>query len=225
MLNKENFILTKYSNKKCRFVILISGRGSNMQKLVETCKNENWSADISAVISNNPKAAGLDWAKDNYINNISLDSSSYSNRDNFDKDLSIEIDKYSPDYILLAGFMRILGCSFVKKYYGKLINIHPSLLPSFPGLNTHSSAINSGVRIHGCTVHFVSPDLDSGPIIAQGYTNVFPHDTVKNLSERVLKVEHKVFPSVVRWLTLGEVMLDENDKAIILNDHNGLFYL
>lgn len=196
-----------------------------MQKIVETCKNENWSADISAVISNNPRASGLDWAKDNNINSISLDSSSYSDRDKFDSDLSSEIDKYSPDYILLAGFMRILGHSFVKKYYGKLINIHPSLLPAFPGLNTHSNAIASGVRIHGCTVHFVSPELDSGPIIAQGYTNVFTHDTVKTLAERVLMVEHKVLPSVAHWLTLGEVTLNNDNKAIILNDHNGLFYL
>lgn len=196
-----------------------------MQKLVETCNNENWSADISAVISNNPKATGLDWAKEKGLNSISLDSSYYSSRDEFDRDLSIEIDKYSPDYILLAGFMRILSYSFVKKYYGKLINIHPSLLPAFPGLNTHSNAIKSGVRIHGCTVHFVSPELDSGPIIAQGYTNVFSYDDVKTLSERVLKVEHKVLPSVARWLTLSEIMLDEQDKVMILNNHNGLFYL
>ncbi|AFZ83549.1 phosphoribosylglycinamide formyltransferase 1 [Candidatus Kinetoplastibacterium blastocrithidii TCC012E] len=217
--------MTKYSNKKCRFVILISGRGSNMQELIKTCNSDNWPAEISAVISNNPKAAGLDWANNNYINSTYLDSSKYSNRDDFDRDLSIEIDKYSPDYILLAGFMRILGCSFVRKYYGKLINIHPSLLPAFPGLDTHGRAISSGVRIHGCTVHFVSPELDSGPIIAQGYVNVFSKDTVEILSERVLEIEHKVFPSVAHWLTLNEVILDKDDKVSILNNHNGLFYL
>ncbi|MBU4612631.1 phosphoribosylglycinamide formyltransferase [Achromobacter sp. GG226] len=190
-----------------RFVILISGRGSNMRSLVEACAAEGWPAEIAAVIANKADAAGLAWAAERGIPTAVVPHKAYPTRDAFDVALAECIDTFAPDYVLLAGFMRVLTPAFVTRYTGRLVNIHPSLLPAFPGLHTHAQALAIGVQAHGCTVHFVTPVLDHGPIIAQGVVPVLVGDTADDLAERVLGVEHRVYPAVCRWLAEGRVQL------------------
>ncbi|AGF46789.1 phosphoribosylglycinamide formyltransferase [Candidatus Kinetoplastibacterium desouzaii TCC079E] len=214
----------KNHHKNCRFVILISGRGSNMQKIVESSIYGKWPATICAVISNDPSSLGLQWAKDRNIPTDSLDHKNYANRDLFDQALKKKIDEYFPDYVLLAGFMRILSKDFVDHYKHRLINIHPSLLPSFPGLNTHYKAIEKGVKIHGCTIHFVNSELDDGPIIIQGCLSVKSNDDSASLAERVLKIEHKIFPLVCKWLSLGKIVINQENKVEVKGENNLLFY-
>lgn len=176
-------------------VILISGRGSNMQALLEAklpVKNVT-------VISNNPNAAGLEIAKTRGIKTIVVDHRSYPDRTTFDAALSEQIDAYEPDLIALAGFMRILSDGFVNRYQGRLMNIHPSLLPAFPGLGSHARALHEGVKIHGCTVHFVTPKIDYGPIVIQAAVPILSTDTEKTLAARVLQQEHRIYPQAVRW--------------------------
>jgi phosphoribosylglycinamide formyltransferase 1 len=176
-------------------VILISGRGSNMQALLEAelpVKN-------ITVISNNPNAKGLEIAEARGIKTIIVDHRLYPDRATFDTALSEQIDVYQPNLITLAGFMRILSNGFVNRYQGKLMNIHPSLLPAFPGLGTHARALHEGVKIHGCTVHFVTPQIDYGPIVIQAAVPILAGDTVKTLSARVLQQEHRIYPQAVRW--------------------------
>jgi len=176
-------------------VILISGRGSNMQALLEAklpVKNVT-------VISNNPNAAGLEIAKTRGIKTIVVDHRSYPDRTTFEAALSEQIDAYQPDLISLAGFMRILSDGFVNRYQGRLMNIHPSLLPAFPGLGSHARALHEGVKIHGCTVHFVTPKIDHGPIVIQAAVPIFSTDTEKTLAARVLQQEHRIYPQAVRW--------------------------
>lgn len=192
-----------------KIVILISGRGSNMQALL-TAKLP---CQIAAVISNVAEAAGLDIAKKLNIPTHLVAHRDYTDRSSFELALSKKIDDYRPDFIILAGFMRILTEQFVNNYRGKLINIHPSLLPAYAGMNTHERALKDGVKIHGCTVHFVTPDLDHGPIIVQAAVPVLGHDTVQTLSQRVLGEEHVIFPEAVRWLCSGQTSLDENGKV------------
>ena len=190
-----------------RIVILISGRGSNMQALLKVAAAQNWPAQIAAVISNQPSAAGLDVARAAGIAALSLNHRDYPDREQFDVALAELIDRYSPDVIVLAGFMRILTPAFVTKYFGRLINIHPSLLPSFPGLHTHQQAIDAGVKFHGATVHFVTAELDHGPIIAQAVVPVLDNDTEDTLAERVLEQEHQIYPQAVHDLILGRLQL------------------
>ena len=190
-----------------RIVILISGRGSNMQALLKVAAAQNWPAQIAAVISNQPSAAGLDVARAAGIAALSLNHRDYPDREQFDVALAALIDRYSPDVIVLAGFMRILTPAFVAKYFGRLINIHPSLLPSFPGLHTHQQAIDAGVKFHGATVHFVTAELDHGPIIAQAVVPVLDNDTEDTLAERVLEQEHQIYPQAVHDLILGRLQL------------------
>lgn len=190
-----------------RIVILISGRGSNMQALLKVAAAQNWPAQIAAVISNQPSAAGLDVARAAGIAALSLNHRDYPDREQFDVALAELIDRYSPDVIVLAGFMRILTPAFVAKYFGRLINIHPSLLPSFPGLHTHQQAIDAGVKFHGATVHFVTAELDHGPIIAQAVVPVLDNDTEDTLAERVLEQEHQIYPQAVHDLILGRLQL------------------
>ncbi|ADU91006.1 phosphoribosylglycinamide formyltransferase [Taylorella equigenitalis] len=193
-----------------RFVILISGRGSNMKAIVERAKiNKN--IEIVAVISHNSKSLGLNWAKENgiHVEYVPLPQEKGYDRAQFDYELLNKVLAYSPDYVLLAGYMRILNSSFVDGLEGRLINIHPSLLPSFAGLDTHERALKTGVCVHGCTVHFVNPQLDDGPIIAQGVVPVFKSDSAQTLADRVLKVEHQVYPTVVEYLTQGIVRIDD----------------
>ena len=186
-----------------KIVILISGRGSNMQALLEAklpCR-------VAAVISNRADAEGLSFAKAHGIPTDVVEHRDYPDRDSFDAALARKIDSYHPDFVALAGFMRILTPNFVAHYHGKLINIHPSLLPAYGGLDTHARALRDGVRIHGCTVHFVTPDLDHGPIIIQAAVPVMRDDTVQTLAARVLREEHRIYPQAMRWLCTGQIEL------------------
>jgi phosphoribosylglycinamide formyltransferase-1 len=190
-------------------VILISGRGSNMQALLEAalpCR-------VSAVISNKATAAGLTIAKTHGITTAVIDHRSFPDREAFDAELANKIDSFKPDFVLLAGFMRVLTAGFVSRYHGKLINIHPSLLPAYPGLDTHARALKDGVRIHGCTVHFVTPDLDHGPIIAQAAVPVLQYDSPSTLANRVLHEEHRLYPQVLRWLCTDQVELTATGRV------------
>jgi phosphoribosylglycinamide formyltransferase-1 len=187
-------------------VILISGRGSNMEALIEA----KLPARIAAVISNRPNAPGLEIARKHGLETIVLDQLSYSGREAFDAALAKAIDAYRPDLIALAGFMRILGDDFVNRYPGRLINVHPSLLPAFPGLHTHGRALQEGVKIHGCTVHFVTAQMDRGPIIVQAAIRVLPDDTEQTLAARVLRQEHLIYPEAVRWFMEGRLRISES---------------
>ncbi|MDO8350318.1 MAG: phosphoribosylglycinamide formyltransferase [Gallionella sp.] len=191
-------------------VILISGRGSNMQALLTA--NANYR--IAAVISNRADAGGLTFAQVHGIPTAVVAHRDHPDRDSFDAALAEVIDRFEPDFVILAGFMRILRAGFVTLYLGRLINIHPSLLPSYTGLHTHARALQDGVKIHGCTVHFVTPDLDHGPIIIQAAIPVLADDTEHTLSARVLHEEHRIFPQAVRWLCAGQIELSKDAKVI-----------
>lgn len=191
-------------------VILISGRGSNMQALLEA---DLPGSHITAVISNKADASGLEIARQHGIATQVLSHRDYPDRDSFDAALSAVIDGYQPDLVVLAGFMRILTAGFVERYYGKLINIHPSLLPSYGGLDTHERALKDGVKIHGCTVHFVTPDLDHGPIIIQAAVPVLADDTAKTLAARVLREEHRIYQQAVNWFCNDHLSLRPDGKV------------
>jgi phosphoribosylglycinamide formyltransferase 1 len=192
-------------------VILISGRGSNMQVLAEA----GLPLQVTAVISNRPDARGLAIAREHGIRTVVVDHRLYAERDAFDAALAGEIDALRPDLVLLAGFMRVLGGRFVARYAGRLLNIHPSLLPAFPGLHTHRRALAEGVRIHGCTVHFVTTSLDHGPIIIQAAVPVFDDDTEETLAARVLREEHIIYPLAVRWYVEGKVNLLPDGRVCV----------
>ncbi len=185
-------------------VILISGSGSNMAAIVQAAHKNHWreryGAQVAAVISNKPQAAGLVWARDHRVPTATLDHTAYASREAFDTALGAEIDRYQPTLVVLAGFMRILTPGFVQRYAGRLINIHPSLLPAFTGLNTHQRALDMGCRFAGCTVHRVTAELDHGDILDQAVVPVLPGDTAKSLADRVLTQEHIVYPRVVERL-------------------------
>lgn len=191
-------------------VILISGRGSNMEAIVKAAQNEAWPAKIAAVISNRPEAGGLDFAKSHGIETAVLDHRSFKDRASFDAKLVELIDSYKPDLVVLAGFMRILTGNFVRHYEGRLLNIHPSLLPLFPGLHTHEQALEAGVSEHGATVHFVTEALDHGPMVIQASVPVLPGDTPDTLAQRVLKQEHVIYPRAVRWFIDNRLSISEN---------------
>ena len=184
-----------------RLVILISGRGSNMQALLQA----RLPATVSAVVSSNPQAAGLELARQRGVPTATVDHHDYPDRDAFDRALAAQIDRHAPDLVVLAGFMRILGTWFVQRYAGRLINVHPSLLPAFTGIHTHRRALAEGVKLHGCTVHFVTAELDHGPIIAQAAVPVLPDDDEDSLAARVLAQEHRILPQAVRWFLEGRL--------------------
>jgi phosphoribosylglycinamide formyltransferase-1 len=194
-------------------VILISGRGSNMEAIVRSAQAEQWEsvlqARIAGVISNRPNAAGLAIARDLGVPTLALDHKIYATREAFDAALAQAIDAWQPDLVLLAGFMRVLTAGFVGRYSGRLMNIHPSLLPSFAGLDTHQRALDTGVKIHGSTVHFVTPDLDDGPIIIQAAVPVLPQDDASTLATRVLQQEHRIYPLAVRWFVEGQLQVEQ----------------
>lgn len=181
-------------------VILISGRGSNMQAIVQACHAERWNARIAAVVSNRSDAAGLAFAQTHAIATAVVDHREFASREAFDAELARGVDGFAPDLLLLAGFMRILTPQFVQRYAGRLVNVHPSLLPSFTGLHTHRRALEAGCKVAGATVHFVTHELDHGPIIAQAVVPVLPADTEETLAARVLEREHMIYPRAVRWL-------------------------
>jgi len=189
-----------------RTVILLSGRGSNFKALLDA----NLPVEFTAAISNRPDAAGLDYARARGIPAVALDHKNFSSREAFDDTLISEIEKAGADLVVLAGYMRILTKPFVERYAGRLINIHPSLLPMFPGLRTHESALAEGVKIHGCTVHFVTPELDHGPIIIQAAVPVLANDTPDTLAARVLVQEHRIYPQAVRWFAEGKLVISDS---------------
>ncbi|MDA8521838.1 phosphoribosylglycinamide formyltransferase [Acidovorax sp. NCPPB 4044] len=188
-------------------VILISGGGSNMAAIVRAARAQDWAgrhgAQVAAVLSNKADAAGLAWARQQGIATGALDHKAYPSREAFDEALAQQIDAHAPALVVLAGFMRILTPGFVARYAGRLLNIHPSLLPAFPGLHTHQRAIDAGCKVAGATVHLVTPELDSGPILAQGVVPVLPGDTAADLSARVLAQEHTIYPAAVERFLLS----------------------
>ncbi|MBC7414511.1 MAG: phosphoribosylglycinamide formyltransferase [Herminiimonas sp.] len=190
-------------------VILISGRGSNMQAVVEAAAAEGWPARIAAVISNRADAAGLEFARAHGIPTAVVASKGYATRDAFDAALQLAIDGFEPDLVVLAGFLRILTAQLVDHYVGRMLNIHPSLLPSFPGLATHRQALAAGVKVHGASVHFVTADLDHGPIVAQSAVPVLADDTEETLALRVLEQEHLIYPRAIAWFVEGRLNLDK----------------
>ncbi len=185
-----------------RVVILISGRGSNMRALLEA----DLPVEFACVISNRAEAKGLEIAATHGVPTRVLNHRDYPDRAAFDTALAAEIDHHAPDLVILAGFMRVLSDAFVQRYERRLINIHPALLPAFPGLDTHERALAGGVKLHGCTVHFVTPVVDAGPILAQSAVPVLPDDTPASLSARVLEQEHRIYPMAVRWFAQGRVI-------------------
>jgi phosphoribosylglycinamide formyltransferase-1 len=191
-----------------KLVILISGRGSNMEAIIRTCADEGWAAQVAAVIANRPDAAGLEFAASHGIATAVVDHRQFEGRDSFDAALAQTIDSFAPDLVVLAGFMRVLTAGFVDHYAGRMLNVHPSLLPSFPGLKTHQQALDAGVRLHGASVHFVTSQLDHGPIVAQAAVPVEAGDTPAMLAERVLAIEHIIYPRAVRWFVEGRLALD-----------------
>lgn len=195
-----------------RVVVLISGRGSNMRALLTA----GLPVRFTAVISNNPDAAGLDFARQQGVSTAVVNHRDYPDRPSFDAALAMEIDRHEPDLVVLAGFMRVLTDGFVNRYLGRLINIHPALLPAFPGLDTHARALAAGVKIHGCTVHFVTPQVDDGPIIVQAAVPVLADDTPTSLAARVLEQEHRIFPLAVGWFAAGRLITRE-DGTIALD--------
>lgn len=183
-----------------RLVILISGRGSNMRSIIEAINHQQLDATVAAVISNRPDAAGLEYASSQSIPTKTVDHKAFADRDSFDKALAKQIDEFNPDYVILAGFMRILTAEFVEHYQNKLINIHPSLLPKFKGLDTHQRAIEAGEQEHGASVHFVTAELDDGPVIMQAKVKVMADDSAQTLAARVLEQEHQLYPAAIQKL-------------------------
>lgn len=197
-------------------VILISGRGSNMEAVVRALDAEKWPARIAAVISNKADAKGLEFAQSRGIPTAVVPSKEFASRAEFDAALQETIDRYAPDLVVLAGFMRILTAPFVEHYAGRMLNIHPSLLPLFPGLHTHQQALDAGVAEHGATVHIVTAELDHGPAIAQARVPVLPGDTPEDLAARVLVEEHKLYPYAVCLFVEDRVVV-EGDSVRLLD--------
>lgn len=210
-------------------VVLISGRGSNFVAIAQACERENWAAEgirISLVLSNRPDAAGLERAKEMGIETAVVDHKAFETREDFERAMIEIIDKHNPDVVVLAGFMRVLTPVFVDHYEGKILNIHPALLPLFKGLDTHNRALQAGVRVHGCTVHFVSSELDGGAIIGQAVVPVLASDDADTLARRGLRLEHILYPRAVKAVASGKVKLvdgrtvtdDETAKSLAVFD-------
>ena len=191
-----------------RIVILISGRGSNMEAIVGRCVEQGWPAQVVAVIANKADAGGLSFAAGHGIATVVVDHKAFTTREAFDAALSRAVDAFEPDLLLLAGFMRVLGADFVGRYAGRMMNIHPSLLPAFPGLHTHRRALEAGCKVVGATVHFVTAELDHGPIVMQAAVPVRPGDDEHTLAARVLATEHVISPQSVRWFVEDRLVVD-----------------
>ena len=192
-----------------RIVILISGRGSNMQAIVQRCAEQGWPAQVVAIIANRADAGGLAWAASQGIATAVVDHKAHASRAAFDDSLAAAIDTFKPDLLLLAGFMRVLGAAFVQHYASRMLNIHPSLLPAFPGLHTHRRALDVDCKAVGATVHFVTPELDHGPIVMQSVLPVHVGDDEHTLAARVLATEHVIYPQAVRWFVEGKLQLED----------------
>lgn len=183
-----------------RIVVLISGGGTNLQAIIDACESADYPGKVVGVVSNKAEAYGLTRAQNANIETVTLSHKAFESRESYDQALISNIDQFTPDVIVLAGFMRILTPAFVQHYQGKLLNIHPSLLPKYQGLNTHQRAIDAGDTEHGVSVHFVTAELDGGPVILQAKVPVFDGDTSDDLAERVHEQEHRIYPLVVKWL-------------------------
>jgi phosphoribosylglycinamide formyltransferase-1 len=203
-------------------VILISGRGSNLQAIMEAAGRGALPVDIRAVISNRPQAAGLQRATRAGITTAVVDHTLYADRQAFDRALQACIDHYQPGLVILAGFMRMLSADFVAHYRGRMLNIHPSLLPAFPGLNTHQRVLDAGCEVHGASVHFVTADMDGGPVVLQAHVPVHADDTAASLAARVLDQEHHLYPVAIRWFAEGRLTVNARGQAlfngVILNE-------
>ncbi|MCA5918121.1 phosphoribosylglycinamide formyltransferase [Pectobacterium brasiliense] len=192
-------------------VVLISGHGSNLQALIDACKNGRLKGKIVAVFSNNAEAYGLERAQNADIPTCVLNPEDFADRAAFDAALANKIEQYEPALVVLAGYMRILSPEFVAQFAGKMLNIHPSLLPKYPGLHTHRKALENGDREHGTSVHFVTDELDGGPLILQAKVPVFSDDTEESLSERVKTHEHTIYPMVINWFLNGRLVMRDNE--------------
>jgi phosphoribosylglycinamide formyltransferase-1 len=202
-----------------RVAILISGRGSNMAALIEAARVREYPAEVVLVLSNEPKAGGLTFARSCGIHTEAIDHRSFADRETFAAALEQSLRAAKIDIVCLAGFMRLLATSLVERWRGRMINIHPSLLPSFKGLDTHVRALEAGVKIHGCSVHFVAPELDSGPIIMQAAVPVLDNDDEKALAARVLAMEHRIYPAALKLLAEGRLQL--NGERVTVAGVNG----
>ncbi len=203
-----------------RIVVLISGRGTNLLSLAQSIAEDRWRAQIVGVISDGPDAPGLRYAKQYVLETEVVDFRSYAVRADFDRALAAAIDRREPDFVVLAGFMRVLGREFVDHYAGRLLNIHPSLLPAFPGLHTHRRALEAGVAVHGATVHLVGHEVDSGPIIAQAALAVGAGDDETRLASRVLALEHRLYPMALRWFVEDRVRV-EDGRVVLVEPREG----
>jgi phosphoribosylglycinamide formyltransferase-1 len=196
-------------------VILISGRGSNMEAVVRAAEAQQWPARVAAVISNKPDAGGLAFAASRGIPTAVVANKEFATREAFDAALQETIDRFAPDLVVLAGFMRILTAPFVEHYAGRMLNIHPSLLPLFPGLHTHEAVLAAGHAEHGASVHFVTAELDHGPVVAQARIPVLPGDTPDTLAQRLLAEEHQLYPYAIRLFIEGRLSIENNDVRIL----------
>lgn len=198
-------------------VVLISGRGSNLKAMLEA------GVPVSGVLSNQADAKGLEIAARHGVPTRVVENRAFSSRELFEVALAAEIDRFAPKLVALAGFMRVLAPGFVERYTGRLVNIHPSLLPAFPGLDTHERALAAGVKLHGCTVHYVTSDLDHGPIIVQAAVPVLAGDTPDTLAERVLRQEHHVYPRAIRWFLQDRLVIESGIVRVLGNDAQLVF--
>ncbi|WP_248797069.1 phosphoribosylglycinamide formyltransferase [Pseudomonas sp. MWU13-2105] len=198
----------------CNVVVLLSGTGSNLQALIDNVRTGENPARIAAVISNRADAYGLQRARDAGIETRTLDHKAFDGREAFDTALIELIDAFNPQLVVLAGFMRILSADFVRHYQGRLLNIHPSLLPKYKGLHTHQRALEAGDREHGCSVHFVTEELDGGPLVVQAVVTVESDDTAQSLAQRVHTQEHRIYPLAVRWFAEGRLVLGEQGALL-----------
>jgi phosphoribosylglycinamide formyltransferase-1 len=205
-----------------KLVILVSGRGSNMVSIAQACEAQGWNARIAAVIANRPDAPGLVEAQRLNLPCEAVDHRAHANRDQFDASLRTVIDRFEPDLVVLAGFMRILTDGFVRHYTGRMMNIHPSLLPAFTGLHTHERAIAAGCLAAGATVHLVTPELDGGPILAQAVVPVLPDDDAARLAARVLEKEHVLYPRVIRWWLDGLLQRRADGRYVVTTGESQL---
>jgi phosphoribosylglycinamide formyltransferase 1 len=211
---------------KRRTAILISGRGSNMAALIQAAAAQDYPAEISLVVSNRADAAGLEKARASGIPTAIVESKPFGkDRAGFETALQASLDRHGIELICLGGFMRLFTPDFVQRWYGRMLNIHPSLLPSFPGLDPHGQALRAGVKISGATVHFVIPQTDAGPILMQGAVGVSDHDTAETLAERVLEMEHHIYPEALRWLASGGVRLEDGICKTVAGAGSGNFLI
>jgi len=195
-----------------RIVVLISGSGSNLQAIIDNCQNGSIAGSVVGVISNRPDVFGLERASSSDIANQVIDHKAYGSREEYDQVLRQAIDTYQPDILVLAGFMRILTPAFVQYYQGKMLNIHPSLLPKYQGLNTHQRAIDAGDDVHGVSVHFVTEELDGGPVILQAKVPIFERDSCDDLAARIHQQEHRIYPLVVGWMCQDRLLMSQQEN-------------